>query len=439
MRIDPKPQSVKKFYFLEYFYILLQSIRYTSKKEKVFDYFIKLKKEYNLGESKYKRLTIDTENLSPLKETRYYYTFEEVISEANDYKLIATKNDELHLKLLGEETLNIYEKKGALEFKKAIFVLMERKYFAFYYLINFCNVSNPNRGGLLIFPNYSPLKLKFERKSIKTTKDIVQYSVALTNRLESDIQEYLGKKIDLQEQHLKIILRLKKVGIIPFNENEKFENKKYNSILKRFRDFWYDFFLRNIYNYTYSLNTFDIWIYRAKQVGIVNATEFFPNFNGRIVYPTSVIVDDTPNPDFEKIFEYNKNLSLYLHSPSWEKEEIQENFVASLTNIYFTMKQTSRSYFVNLADIRELVCYNLKISDYLFNDFLQKAYKLNLAGKLRINISLESDRLPQETQAIYLKREPILINDSYKNIIAIDLTKGAKKHGKHRLTVKETV
>ena len=42
---------------------------------------------------------------------------------------------------------------------------------------------------------------------------------------------------------------------------------------------------------------------------------------------------------------------------------------------------------------------------------------MNISGNLKINISLESDKLPQETKAIYLRREPILINESYKNII----------------------
>ncbi|EXZ22228.1 hypothetical protein M086_4043 [Bacteroides fragilis str. S13 L11] len=45
---------------------------------------------------------------------------------------------------------------------------------------------------------------------------------------------------------------------------------------------------------------------------------------------------------------------------------------------------------------------------------------MNLKGEIRVKISLEADKLPQETNAMYLKREPILVNGKYKNIISIN-------------------
>ncbi|MBF8265889.1 MAG: hypothetical protein HW384_1753, partial [Dehalococcoidia bacterium] len=53
-------QSVKKFYFLDYIYILLYSIHEYSKMKDIISSFLELKRRYRLGESKYKKLTSAT-------------------------------------------------------------------------------------------------------------------------------------------------------------------------------------------------------------------------------------------------------------------------------------------------------------------------------------------------------------------------------------------
>ena len=58
--IISKPQSVNRFYFLDYFYVLLKSVENYSNIDKVFDSFKIMKQKYQLGESKYKKLTIET-------------------------------------------------------------------------------------------------------------------------------------------------------------------------------------------------------------------------------------------------------------------------------------------------------------------------------------------------------------------------------------------
>lgn len=427
-----RPQSVKRFYFLDYFYILLKSIEKFSRKDKVFEVFKELKEEYQLGESKYKKLTTETDKNDEIKRNRYpyTYTFSEVIEESLDYNLITkTHNYNLSLAKPGLELLNIYERFGNQEFKKSLLRLMEKKYNAFYYLVQFCYQANSKRNGLLIFPIYSPSKLGFDKKNVKTTNDIVKFSEALSQQLETDVNEYLGKQVRLSQFNKKILDSLKRVKLISKYKNETFNPKNYNIIVKRFRDFWLDFFLRDIYKYKYSLNSFYIWSYRGKQLGILYITEFFPAFNGRVVYPTALVTRQA-NSDFEKLFDYQTSEKLYIHHPTWDNEEFQNTFVDCLTSAYFSIQKNSRSDFVNLADVRELVCYSLKISELFFNEYLNKAYKMNIAGELKINISLEADKLPQETSAMYLRREPVLINESYKNIISIDLTKGDKQNAK---------
>ena len=114
-------------------------------------------------------------------------------------------------------------------------------------------------------------------------------------------------------------------------------------------------------------------------------------------------------------------MGLFVHQPDWES--ISDEFVKELVNGYFTLRRSNRNYFVNLSSLRELVCYSLKISEYLFEEFLERAYRLNLSRKLPIGISLEVDKLPEETTAMYLKREPVLVDGRYRNIIAIDVAK----------------
>jgi hypothetical protein len=59
----------------------------------------------------------------------------------------------------------------------------------------------------------------------------------------------------------------------------------------------------------------------------------------------------------------------------------------------------------------------MRISEYLFDKFLSYAYH----QRLKIKISLEVDKLPDETQVMYVQREPVMVDGKYRNIIAIDL------------------
>ena len=172
------------------------------------------------------------------------------------------------------------------------------------------------------------------------------------------------------------------------------------------------------------MSTFDLWVYRAKQIGVIHATEFYPFTNGKLIYPTAVVLPRTASVDFRSIYNYDDGKHLYLHEP--DVAEFQEKFIKELVKDYFKLRNVSRNYFINLASLREAVCYALKISSTTFERLLNEVYRLNLQGELRISISLEVDKLPEETNAMYLKREPVMVDGRYRNIIAIDITKGNK-------------
>ena len=419
---SPSPQLVKKFYFLDYFLILLQSCKNNNDFPKVFQNFKYLKNKLRLGESKYRRLVIDNEDLSENQVRRYIYTFEQVIIEAVRYGLVKNTGTQLSLTKMGKECLHVGESNKGAFYQKMLF-LMEEKYSAFFHLVKLCYDQNKVNNGLLIFPIYSPRKLGFEKKEMITNGDWINFSKKLRRRLEVDIEKYLGKRESLKDANDQLLSKLIEDNLLKSEKAKFIDQRKYNLILGRFRRYWLNYFLKHLYDYPFSFDTFNIWVERGKQLGIVHSTEFYPNFDGRLVFPTSIIVKKNRNDDFSEVFIYPNDEKLYIHKPSWEIINNQESFIDALVDSYFDIKRKRRTHFIRLSDLRERVCYKIRIPSFVFNEFLQRTYNNSLKGLTRVQISLEADRLPYETNAMYLKREPVLVNEVYKNIIAIDYKK----------------
>ena len=423
---DTRPvQAVKRFYFFEYFFVLLSAVRKYSDKENIFEHFKNLKQEKGLGESKYRKLTSEGEHLNKYQEGRYRYTFELVIEESIEYGLIELRKEkELLLTKEGEVLLADYEQRGNRWFNRELFKKMEKSYGGFRHLVESLYDGNkhPQRSGLFILPIHSPLQLGLERSNIKTAKDVHYYASLLHKRLEKDIEEFIGRKEELNEPSSVVLSKITEAGLISKVLSEQFEPKRYNAITKRFRDFWINYFLRDIYGYKHSLTTFDIWTFRGKQAEVVHATEVYPGTSGKVVYPLSVVSTNQIGGDFEKVCSYADGNSLFLHQPGFD----DDIFVDQLVQAYFDTRRSVQTYFVNLIAVRELVCYRMKISEQSFQAFLEESYKLNLSNNLKIKISLEVDKLPEETKMMYLKREPVMVAGKHRNIIAIDLTKGRR-------------
>jgi hypothetical protein len=299
---------------------------------------------------------------------------------------------------------------------------METKHFAFYHLIKLCYNQNKTKNGLLIFPIYSPLKLGFVKSEMKTTADWIKYSKKLKVRLESDIQNFLEQRLSLNTANDILLNNLISDKLLSVEIEKNFDQKLYNSIISRFRKYWLNYFLNNIYNYKHSFETFNIWVERGKQLGIIHTTEFYPDFDGRIVFPTSIIVKKNSNKDFHQAYSYKNGEKLFIHKLIWNRDN-QDAFVEALVYCYFDLKRSRRTHFIRISDLRERVCYKKRIPSFTFNEFLEKIYNMNLKGETTVQISLEADRLPYETNAMYLKREPVSINGQHKNIIAIDYRK----------------
>ena len=299
---------------------------------------------------------------------------------------------------------------------------MESKYLAFYHLVKLCYAQNKTKNGLLIFPIYSPGKLGLEKDKMKTNGSWIDYCSKLKRKLEFDCSRFLEQKYDLEEANQTLLKNLLNDNVLSNERDEIFNSLKYNSIINRIRKYWLNYFLNNIYDYPYSFETFNIWVERGKQLGVVHTTEFYPEFDGRLVFPTSLIVKKNSNKDLYQLYEYPTGEKLFIHRLVWNRDN-QDNFVEALITCYFELKRARGTNFIRIADLRERVCYKKRIPSYIFNEFLEKIYLKNLKGQTTVQISLEADRLPYETNAMYLKREPVSINGQYKNIIAIDYRK----------------
>jgi len=412
----------RKFYFLDYFFIFLSSVEKNIIQDEVFSAFKILKQEYRLGESKYKTLH---------QQGRYRYTFNKVMDECKEYGLLIEKEDHtIHLTEEGKRLLLQHRTEGIRPFNLSVFRLMENAHKAFRTLVEFLYEANSKGSGVLVFPHYSPLKLHFDRKNIRTTKDMTRYTESLVKKLQEDIERYLKRNVDLTQKNQELLNKITRDGLLPKSSSGQFAPKEYNKITKRIRDFWITYFLQELYKCPHSMTSFDSWGYRARQIGVIQATESYPFINGKLVYPTSVVLDAVHSDDFSEIYHYSDGKRLFVHKPTLGDEEespYKNKFVATLVEGYFDLKRQVRYNFINLASLREIVCFRLKISMQTFEETLNEIYRLNLSGQLKIRISLEVDKLPEETSAMYVKHEPVMVDGSYRNIIAIDVAKGGPK------------
>lgn len=420
----------RKFYFLDYFFIFLSSVEKNIIQDDVFNAFKILKQEYRLGESKYKKLE-DVENPTLHQQRRYRYTFNKVRDECKEYGLLIEKEDRtIHLTEEGKRLLLQCRTEGTRAFNLSVFRLMENAHKAFRTLVEFLYGANSKGSGVLVFPHYSPLELHFNRRNIQTTKDMTRYTESLVKKLQGDIERYLKRNVDLTQKNRELLKKITHDGLLPENPSLRFDPKEYNKITKRIRDFWITYFLQELYKCPYSMTSFDLWGYRARQIGVIQATESYPFVNGKLVYPTSVVLEDVHSDDFSEIYHYPDDKRLFVHKPTLGDEEespYKNKFVDTLVKGYFDLRRQVRYNFINLASLREIVCLRLKISMHTFEETLNEIYRLNLSGKLKIRISLEVDKLPEETGAMYMKHEPVMVDGSYRNIIAIDVAKGGPK------------
>lgn len=413
-------QYAKRFYFIEYYALLLEAINKYSIVAQAQTEFIYQKNSHYLGLSRYRKISSNIEDGTLLKsKDQYEYTFSQVLLECKNFNLVQEdkQTKTLLLTIDGSKLLTAY-KNNKLQYKEILLQLMERKYNAFSYLLDKFYKISPKKSGLIIFPNYSPNDLGFSKSEFLTVGIVHKYIRKYEQRIVDDVKKYINQNYKITNETSELIAELKDKNYISDNFQESFNLKKYNAVVRKTQIFWRNRLL-NFYGINSRWQSFEIWIYRAKQLGILNTTPFYPDFLGQIIYPVSVITTKEliNKPDYRFVLNYKNEKYLYKREVQWER--IENDFFNELWNVYTELKKRNRINFLSLHNIKEIVCYNLKISYEQFSEFLNKAYEKSLNSNTSYTISLEADKLPEETNAIYIKREPIFINGKNRNIISL--------------------
>lgn len=419
-----QPQlTPRKFYFIEYFYILLSCLKSAESVDKAFDNFRLRKEELGLGESKFRTRVQKKSQLTSRQLERYRYTFNQVLDEARDYGLVRDANAHYVLSNDGEELIASFHTSA---FRLKLLELMERKHNAFGYLVTQMYRLNQKNGGLIVFPLYSPLELGIQKKEIKCADGIREYGRNLRQRITTDLRSLMDIEADLPDANEIVLPKLKSENRLPPEDKAPFKSEDYTAIISRYRKFWFSYLLKSVYGFTTSESAFEIWAYRGKQLGTMNVTESYPSLEGRIVYPTSLVSAGSQSSDFVNAFSYSDGYSLKLHEP--KISTFLDTFLSRLTEAYVSQRRSAKSYFTSLFMVREIVCLKCRISESHFQLFLNEAYERSLKNQLGIRISLEVDRTPEEMNPTYLRREPVLVRSQAYNIIGLDI--GSERHGK---------
>ena len=144
--------NAKRFYFIEYYALLLEAIDKFALVTQAQRDFIKQKNSNFLGLSRYRKISTNVEDGTLLKsKDQYEYTFSQVLLECKDFSLVAENKETKEFLLTddGQKLLNAYKEDKVL-YRKLLLKIMEKKYNAFQYLLNkFYNIS-PQKSGLII-------------------------------------------------------------------------------------------------------------------------------------------------------------------------------------------------------------------------------------------------------------------------------------------------
>ncbi len=413
-------QYAKRFYFIEYYALLLEAIYKYSIISQAQTEFIYQKNSHYLGLSRYRKISSNIEDGTLLKsKDQYEYTFSQVLLECKNFNLV--QEDKLTKTiLLTEDGYKLLEafKSNKHQYKEILLQLMEKKYNAFSYLLSKFYEISPQKSGLIIFPNYSPNDLGFSKSEFETMGVVYKYIQKYEQKIVDDLKKYINQKYIVTNETTELISELMNKNYVSDNLLEKFNLKKYNAVVRKTQIYWRNRLLE-FYGINSRWQAFEIWIYRAKQLGILNTTPFYPDFLGQIIYPVSIITQKklANSINYKCVLNYNNKKFLYKREVQWQT--IENEFFNELWNVYSELKKRNRINFLSLHNIKEIVCYNLKISYEQFSEFLSEAYDKSLNGNTSYTISLEADKLPEETNAIYIKREPIFINGKNRNIISL--------------------
>jgi hypothetical protein len=154
---------------------------------------------------------------------------------------------------------------------------------------------------------------------------------------------------------------------------------------------------------------------RFHYFGLANYSEHLPDFDGEVMYP---LIWRERKTRYTRPIVLGQETYYYSH-PSWQ--EISKEFLSALLEVH-------RDYpgvgYVPVMDLRDRVCFKLRISDHDFDNLLRQAYIEGQRGHTPIRILADPTNLGgRETSK---KRMPIDFGEAtgmgVRTLIALDVS-----------------
>jgi len=398
------PKSVKRFYHLDYYYFLLSVI--TNKPVHESSILNSIKNQIQ----KFNEIAY---SLISVKKFGTKYSIRSVLEESVYFGLVNYDSRRYSITGEGLNLLEAFENRQIKLAERIIGEKMEILYGGISQLVESLYRANL-QDGLIVFPKPSPKDLGLNSKRLLHEKYLKEYVKAFAEYTYDNILKYVGKEIFPSEIEKTLFSNL-----VFFLTKAKENNVINVNLPREVKNIMYDFYLKTILDNKFDRVSFEIWLLRCKELRIVNSSEFFPNTFSRVIYPTSRLSTFVPS-SFE-FFANAKSLNKIIvrFCPKWSN--FKEVFMQALWEIYQELTSMSKSFYVSVLDLRDVICFKLQISEKDFEEFLGTAFNESIEGRMDWDISLEVDRLPEERVFVKSKRFPILINNIPKNIIAIKI------------------
>jgi hypothetical protein len=399
--------SVKRFYHIDFFYFLLLAVSNGAKDE--YETFVFSSK----NESELLSIAKVPHSKDKFKSE---YIISSVISEALSFGLISIgENRSLMISKSGVRVLDLVRGQNFKEAEIEICSRMEEFYGRLTTLIK--SFYEINKTGLVIFPKPSPKALGFNSNELLHGSNLKNYCEQFAKYTHDEIRRFInGFELNQNEIFFHLYDSL----------TEHLENIEYKEVTainfpREIKRIMYSFYLNKFFDGKFDRVSFDVWIKRAKELRLLNFSEFFPGAQSLIIYPTSkIITGSLQSSNFIKMGNNRVGENIMRYEPQWI--QFRDEFMKNLWNNYVELRKIRDDYWISIQDLRDLVCFKLQLNEYLFSDFLTLAYRESMNEVIRqFKISLEVDRSPEERTFVNSKRYPINIDGKPINIIGIKM------------------
>ncbi len=306
---------------------------------KTFEYFKRMINDYNDAKASKYGLSFKPREVN-IKVVKH------AVAELKYLKLIRKEKGYLILTDEGENIAAIIEKKDSTELKKVFTKLMLENFNIFEYFLK--RIKEVSNGSGVPIPFITSDVFD---KCGGDSKKIGEKYISIINKNCSNIITEPIKLYDLLEN-----------ANVDLIEKRTDRINKLQSVIEKF--VVSEAFVPNIK----SRRSYDFVRSRTTFLGFTNYATFdFEGFPAEVTYLIS---------DFNQTFKQTINVeysrgSIYINYPSFE--EASESLKDSITKIHSEKKDDFG--YMKIADIRDMVCRELKISDNLFDVYLQKLYR----------------------------------------------------------------